>query len=565
MIQDILSWRLNAKRVSLKSFKNSDHWSNDHSKEDVSIALQKRLEQHGFKTRSDFNEERILVSARKGRWNRSGYLFTHIGMVIIFIGGLLDSKMPFSFAEMTGNLKAEYENIPASEVPEISRLPSWNPSFRGSVELPEGQSADLLFVQWRDGYLVQDLPFQIQLKDFRIEHHITGQPKSFESDLVVTDDDLDSPIEATIEVNKPLIYKGYAIYQSSFGDGGSKIDFKQWPLNLGAKSRTFKGTVNKEQALKDITEDYNLEITDFRLFNINPVQQADDKVEQKNFGPSIIFRIRKSTGEALEYDNYMAPVLLDEVPVILTGVRASQAEPFSYLHIPADNLGGPTRFFQLVDYLRDTELLTDLVVQVMGRGTVPQVPLEEKTDDIVKAMSSLVGVFLDGGVDTIVNEIEKTVPKEQQENVRGAYFQVLNSIFNMAYKRVLAAEGVTDYGEKQTKWFQAAVNALGGLSLYGSPVYLQMTSFEHIQASGLQITRSPGKYVVYFGCLLLIVGVFIMFYVHQRRIWLWVETHETGSLILLAGQDLRQRQEFTSEFKEITNSLQRVAKPSKKG
>ena len=62
------------------------------------------------------------------------------------------------------------------------------------MTLPEGVSGNVAFLNVRDGYLVQELPFNVLLKDFRIEHYATGQPKSFESDLEIFDDELKEPI-----------------------------------------------------------------------------------------------------------------------------------------------------------------------------------------------------------------------------------------------------------------------------------------------------------------------------------------------------------------------------------
>jgi cytochrome c biogenesis protein ResB len=33
---------------------------------------------------------------------------------------------------------------------------------------------------------------------------------------------------------------------------------------------------------------------------------------------------------------------------------------------------------------------------------------------------------------------------------------------------------------------------------------------------------APGKNIVYLGCLFLIIGVFAMLYVRDRRIWIWL-------------------------------------------
>ena len=157
-----------------------------------------------------------MIAAKAGTHQRLGYIFTHSAMAIIFFGGLLDGNLPFKVQEMLGQKRIETRDIAESQVPAISRLITSKPSFRGNMTLPEGTSDNVAFVRVRDGYLVQELPFRVALKDFRIEHYATGQPKSFESDIVITDPDLKTPITKTISVNHPLTYKGVAIYQSDF-------------------------------------------------------------------------------------------------------------------------------------------------------------------------------------------------------------------------------------------------------------------------------------------------------------------------------------------------------------
>jgi cytochrome c biogenesis protein len=44
-----------------------------------------------------------------------------------------------------------------------------------------------------------------------------------------------------------------------------------------------------------------------------------------------------------------------------------------------------------------------------------------------------------------------------------------------------------------------------------------------VQASVFQVARAPGKTLVYLGAVLLIVGVFTMLYIRERRLWIWLE------------------------------------------
>jgi cytochrome c biogenesis protein len=54
-----------------------------------------------------------------------------------------------------------------------------------------------------------------------------------------------------------------------------------------------------------------------------------------------------------------------------------------------------------------------------------------------------------------------------------------------------------------------------------------------VQASVFQVARAPGKNIVYLGCALLILGVFAMLYIRERRVWVWLAPG-TGLSCLMA-------------------------------
>ncbi len=59
--------------------------------------------------------------------------------------------------------------------------------------------------------------FKLLLKDFRLEQYPgTGRPASFESDVTLKDDARGIVRDVTISMNKPLIYRGFRIYQSGY-------------------------------------------------------------------------------------------------------------------------------------------------------------------------------------------------------------------------------------------------------------------------------------------------------------------------------------------------------------
>jgi cytochrome c biogenesis protein len=70
-----------------------------------------------------------------------------------------------------------------------------------------------------------------------------------------------------------------------------------------------------------------------------------------------------------------------------------------------------------------------------------------------------------------------------------------------------------------------------------------------VQASVFQLTRAPGKNLVYRGSLLLVVGIFAMFYVRERRLWFWLkDSGQNGASVLMAMSTARRTYDFEKEF-----------------
>ena len=110
--------------------------------------------------------------------------------------------------------------------------------------------------------------------------------------------------------------------------------------------------------------------------------------------------------------------------------------------------------------------------------------------------------------------------------------------------------------DKTTAFVQSSINALSDSFLYGAPVFLQLDSFKQIQASVFQLTRAPGKKVVYLGSLLLVLGIFSMFYVRERRLWFWIkESSAGGASVLMAMSTARRTLDFEKEFAQTRDTI----------
>ncbi|MGR9071512.1 MAG: cytochrome c biogenesis protein ResB [Gammaproteobacteria bacterium] len=557
MIDDIRDYKEDVRRRTLQNMEHHAQWETRiplSDCRDFSIAL---LQFRRYRLKCTDREGVLTLAAKKGAGSRLGYLFTHLAIVMICIGGLLDGNVPLKIAELRGNIRVENRGIPASEVPEISTLPADNLSFRANVSIPEGKRANLAFIDYKDGYLVQQLPFMIEVVDFRVEQYTTGQPKSFESDLIIYDEHLDEPIKSTISVNHPFSYRGYTVYQSSFGDGGSLLTLKLWPLQGGnPETREINAVVQEPREIETTQGKLTLELSDFRPFNINPDPLSVKKF--RNLGPSYQFKLRRETGEAVEFINYMLPIEQNVDRFYMSGMRSSPAEDFRYWHIPADANDRLDRFMAFAAMLKDPDKLEKIALKTIPDNLEAGGMPEEGRKSIADFLFSIAQQFSIGGIDLITAQILQSAPEERRQEISELYAKALQHFLQNVYIEVLREEGAdpdSGISDFDARFFDNAVNALSVAHQYASPFYLSLIRFEHREAAGLQITRSPGEMLVFPGCVLLAVGVFLMFYMPQRRIWMTMTWQQNGLQLLLSGSASRSRYDFDREFESIRQEL----------
>jgi cytochrome c biogenesis protein len=581
-VREMKSFREHVSEQSLVAFKHKHEAATELSPEELAASAQRYLQGQGYKVKSLPRDEGILLAAKAGSWNRLGYFLAHSAIVIICIGGLMDGNLIFKAQQVLGYKKIETRDIPQSQVPAISRLSPSNPSFRGSVQIPEGSSADVAFLNVADGYLVQELPFTVALKKFRIEHYTTGQPKSFESDVELFDRAGNKIREATIAVNHPLIHDGVAIYQASFADGGTRLTLRGWNLFASEASPfAIEGAVHQNTTLTSTAGDYTLEFTDFRPFNIENMggdivdtgdtmsvlggSPVSDNRHLRNVGPSVQFKLRDAGGQAREFSNYMLPLELEGRWFLMSGVRETPTESFRYLRIPLDADGSIDGYMRLRGALLNKKLHPEIATR-FARQALPEEAWGTEIEDKLKfSASQVLTLFAEGGFQSLGRFIEEKVPASEGEKAASTYLRILElSAFEALQIANREAGLPVPESDDATGWLvRDTLNSVSDLFVYGAPVYLQLMQYDEVKASGLQLTRSPGQNVVYLGSLLLTLGVFFMLYVRERRVWLRIKPGHA----LLAMSSAKQTIDFEKEFAQHAQALdtltQQASTPAK--
>ena len=609
MLKDMRSWRDHVREQSLHNFANKVSWhsSEPHQQLAEKLAQQLRLRGYQFKlidksssnaSQTDNNPQNgaTLIAAKQGAANKLGYIFAHSAIVIILVGGLLDSDLSIKMQQwFMGKVPFEGNGI-ISQIDAKHRLGLGNPTFRGNTMIPEGQTSDTAILPQASGVLIQDLPFSIHLKKFHIDFYSTGMPKLFASDVEVKDHVTGKITAATIKVNEPLIINGIAIYQSSFEDGGTKLQLRGYPMS-GKSGQFFevKGEVGNTTPLlqKDAktSQQYNIEWSGFRPFNVENMQgngqdlravdtkktfnqQLLTSLDQhsgsaakgintkdlKNVGSSVQYKLRDQNGQAREYSNYMQSVKMDDDWVFLAGVRDTPDEQFHYLRIPADDNDSVQEWMRLRAALANPELRAKAAAQYAKDALPKNVGNDIRAQlqsSAEKSLSIFAGDAKSAGFIAVSQFIEK-IPADKQANAVEVFMKILNGSFWNLWQVARQQDGLPplEMTEKHARFLQLASNALSDAFFYNAPVYLQLTSFDEVKASVFQITRSPGKNVVYLGCLLLVLGVFSMFYIRERRVWVWIKQQpDNTSHAILAMSTQRKTLDFEKEFERLKTEL----------
>jgi resB family protein len=566
--REMKSFREKIKEKSLAAMRHS-------SLLDVNIApevAKRYLEVQGFQGKTINREDgSVLIAAKKGTMNKWGYIFAHIALIVICLGGLIDSNLLLKLGMLTGRIVPDNQAVYAKDFKPESILGAANLSFRGNVSISEGQSADVVFLNADNGMLVQDLPFEVKLKKFHIDFYNTGMPRDFASDIEVTDKATGKKLERTIRVNHPLTLHGITIYQASFADGGSDLTFKAW--NLGDASRqpvVLKATSMRQFPLDIGRHKYRLEFDQFTSMNVEDMSE-DGKREKSlnstlndvravsqegkkytNIGPSIVYRIRDAAGQAVEYKNYMLPVLQEQDYFWITGTRSGLQQQYRWLRIPLDKQGKADTFMALREFLKDGEGLKRLV-----SDATKDAPAEIREQFILAAENTL-NIFARKGYLGLDEFITTNIPKGQQEKMQGYFYEMLYGVMNAALDETIRRYGLPEWqqDEARNRFLLHSMDAYTGLTEYPAPMLLQLDGFSEVRSSGLQMTRSPGSLLVYLGSVLLVLGTVFMFYVREKRAWILF----SDGKIRFAMSSARSERDLQKEFPKHVESLQRLGK-----
>lgn len=576
IMADLSQLKENIREQSLKAFGHHAEAALAEAPEAAARRIGQTLVQSGWKVKLQQRQAPEgggwMVAAKKGAANKLGYIAAHSAIVLVCVGGLLDGDMIVRAQMWLGGKSTYTGGGLIADVPAQYRLSDSNPTFRANLLVAEGTQSSTAILNQPGGVLLQELPFSIELKKFIVEYYSTGMPKLFASDIIIHDKETGEKIPARVEVNHPARHRGIEIYQSSFDDGGSSVTLKAIPMAAATKPFEIQGTIGGTSSLSngrgEGAEKLTLEYTALRVINVEnfaaggsmggsgadvrkvDLHQAIDsrlgaanktvtQKELRNVGPSVSYKLRDAAGQAREFHNYMLPVKTDpgenSPAVYLLGVRETPSAPFQYLRIPVDAEGGMETFLRLRAALADPAQRELAVKRYASQAIGRDRP--ELAQQLAASASRALALFAGGGPDAgngngkataglqaISDFMEANVPEAERNRAGEVLVRILNgALFELAQMtREQAGLKPMAQDEKTLGFMSQMVLSLSDAHFYPAPMAFELKDFTQVQASVFQVARAPGKTIVYLGCALLILGVFAMLYVRERRVWVWL-------------------------------------------
>ncbi len=129
---------------------------------------------------------------------------------------------------------------------------------------------------------------------------------------------------------------------------------------------------------------------------------------------------------------------------------------------------------------------------------------------------------------------------------------------------VINAETMGQSVSRLKVWFK---DAQGPASVFwipsGEEVTVQRADTEYViagkqmYATGLQVAKDPGVWIVYIGCGMMILGLFVAFFMSHRRIWILLKPEDSTIVVQVAGSSNKNKVGFEKTFASLTKTLKK--------
>jgi cytochrome c biogenesis protein len=137
----------------------------------------------------------------------------------------------------------------------------------------------------------------------------------------------------------------------------------------------------------------------------------------------------------------------------------------------------------------------------------------------------------------------------------GQVFKKSEGIENVAFGLDVVSRAT---GTDTKVWLLPAQGTIvGGESLsykFAGPTSAKDIDFPAV--TGLEVSHEPGQWLVWAGCILMVAGLFVAFYMVHMRLWITAVPNAAGQLVLwVGGAANKNKDRFEQKFEEVVNEI----------
>jgi len=255
----------------------------------------KLLSRKGFKVFMEKDKGKVYIFAEKGRFSRLGVYITHIALLIIMAGALIDAIV----------------------------------GVRGSLIVAEGDTNDVMLVGPEQKRY--KLPFAVHLIDFRIKTYGEENPKvderfalaisSFESDIEIINSG-SVVAKGTVKVNEPFNFGRYRLFQATYGilDGTSKMG-----VIVVDRKKAHEDPENAVIGTFEIRSGQVVEFEDMLISIDRVILNIHDPENRDELAPGVVLKV------LINRTSYNVPVVYDPRLTATLYSHVEQIKDFPYM------------------------------------------------------------------------------------------------------------------------------------------------------------------------------------------------------------------------------------------
>jgi cytochrome c biogenesis protein len=84
---------------------------------------------------------------------------------------------------------------------------------------------------------------------------------------------------------------------------------------------------------------------------------------------------------------------------------------------------------------------------------------------------------------------------------------------------------------------------------------VEFLNYWGVEYTGMQVRKDPGVFIVYLGCIIMAIGLYITFFMSHKRVWINIAEEKNNLKILIAASANKNRIALEKRVEKLVDIL----------